>query len=68
MTTTQASAAAEYVGQHARAMDLTMRLQAAICDLPAPDTIAVNWGHVGSVAELNRQLNEALAFIEGFDA
>jgi hypothetical protein len=68
MTATQhthASATAEYVAQHARAMDLLMRLQSAVCDCPAPDGgTTITWGHVGSLGELNRQLDEALAFIE----
>ena len=68
MTTTQhtqASATDEYCAQHARAMDLLMRLQSAVCDCPAPDSgTIIHWGHVGSLGELNRQLDEALAFIE----
>jgi hypothetical protein len=73
MTATQhthASATDEYSAQHARAMDLLMRLQSAVCDLPAPDTefVTITWGHVGSLGELNRQLDNALAFIEGTDA
>jgi hypothetical protein len=62
---TQASATDEYVAQHARAMDLLMRLQSAVCDCPAPDgDTIIHWGHVGSLGELNRQLDEALAFIK----
>lgn len=61
-----ASVTDEYVAQHSRAMDLLMRLQSAICDCPAPDSgAAITWGHVGSLAELNRQLDDALSFIEG---
>ena len=65
-TITHASATDEYVAQHARAMDLLMRLQSAVCDCPAPDAgTTITWGHVGSLVELNRQLDDALAFIEG---
>ena len=66
---THASATDEYSAQHARAIDLLTRLQSAVCDCPAPDTdTTITWGHVGSLGELNRQLDNALAFIEGNDA
>jgi hypothetical protein len=55
-----------YLEQHTQAAHLIQQLGEAIFDLPAPDgDVAIDWGHVGSVAELNRQLSAALAFIQG---
>jgi hypothetical protein len=55
-----------YLEQHGKAAALLQELQEALFDQPAPDDeIVINWGHVGSVTELNRQLENALAFIKG---
>lgn len=60
------SAEDAYVAQHAEAAALLEQLQEALFDLPAPDgEIPINWAHVGTVAELRRQLAEALAFVGG---
>jgi hypothetical protein len=46
-----------------------MKIQDAVCDLPAPDCgVRIDWTHVGSLCELNRQLSDALAFIGAKDA
>jgi hypothetical protein len=34
-------------------------------DLPAPDTQAINWGHVGDLAEINHRLAGVIAFMTG---
>lgn len=60
------SAEDAYVAHHAEAAALLEQLQEALFDLPAPDgEIPINWAHVGTVAELRRQLAEALAFVGG---
>jgi hypothetical protein len=59
----------EYVKAHAAAMQLLMDLQSAVMDMPAPDSDEpIQWGHVGSLAELNSQLRNAHSFIAGTDA
>jgi hypothetical protein len=58
-----------YVDQHAAAAALIQQLQDALFDMPAPDgDTPINWGHVGSAAEITRQLRETLAFVTGEDA
>lgn len=60
------SAEDAYVAHHAEAAALLEQLQEALFDLPAPDgEISINWAHVGTVAELKRQLAETLAFVSG---
>jgi len=60
------SAEEAYLERHTQAAHLIQQLGEAIFDLPAPDgDVTINWGHVGSVAELNSQLSTALAFIQG---
>jgi hypothetical protein len=45
--------------------DLVARLQELLMDLPAPDTQAINWGHVGDLAEINHRLAGVIAFMTG---
>jgi hypothetical protein len=55
-----------YLAQHTKAAALLQELEEALFDQPAPDgEIAIDWSHVGSVTELNRQLENALMFIKG---
>jgi len=63
------SLAESYSAQHAQALAAIMKIQDAVCDLPAPDCgVRIDWTHVGSLCELNRQLSDALAFIGAKDA
>jgi hypothetical protein len=55
-----------YLANHAEALALIAQLQDALFDLPAPDgEVPINWSHVGTVAELKRQLADSLAFARG---
>ena len=55
-----------YLEKHTEALKLLEQLQQALFDLPAPDgEVAINWAHVGTVAEVKRQLAETLAFVGG---
>jgi len=45
--------------------DLVARLQEILMDLPAPDAQAINWGHVGDLAEINHRLAGVIAFMTG---
>lgn len=55
-----------YIVTHSQALELLQRIEGAMFDLPAPDDeTPINWTHVGTVAELKRQLTEALVFVSG---
>jgi hypothetical protein len=63
-TTTRVEAA--YVAQHAAALATLQALQTIIEDMPAPDAeTRINWGHVGSLTEINEQLGQLLRFAIG---
>jgi len=63
-TTTRVEAA--YVAQHAAALATLQALQTIIEDMPAPDAeTRINWGHVGSLTEINEQLSQLLRFAIG---
>ena len=56
-------AEAAYTAQHAAGLASLHALQAIIEDMPAPDgETRINWGHVGSLAEINEQLGHLLRF------
>jgi hypothetical protein len=58
-----------YAKQHAAAAALLAQLQEALFDLPAPDSdTKIDWSHVGSLAEINRQLKETFDFMAGTNA
>jgi len=54
-----------YASAVAKAAELASHLNALIADLPAPGTQPINWGHVGTIAELNARLAAAVALLEG---
>ncbi len=58
---------AAYENAHLVAQDLVDRIRELLFDLPAPgdDEHPINWGHVGSVNEVNRQLSEVVSTLEG---
>jgi len=59
-------AEATYKAQHAAALASLQALQAVIEDMPAPDgETRINWGHVGSLVEINEQLGHLLRFAAG---
>lgn len=53
-----------YLESHTEALGLLEELQQALFDLPAPDgEVAINWAHVGTVAEVRDQIKRTLAFL-----
>ena len=59
-------AEAAYTAQHAAALASLQALQSVIEDMPAPDgETRINWGHVGSLVEINEQLGHLLRFAAG---
>jgi hypothetical protein len=55
-----------YAAQHAAALASLQALQTIIEDMPAPDgETRINWGHVGSLTEINEQLGQLLRFAIG---
>ena len=66
MHRTTARVEAAYSAHHAAALASLQALQAVIEDMPAPDTeTRINWGHVGSLIEINEQLGQLLRFAIG---
>ena len=53
-----------YASQHAETMALVNELQQRLMVMPAPDGgTPINWGHVGSVAEVRNKLEMILEFL-----
>ena len=68
MTKQRLEAQPAYESAHMVATDLLGRINELLGDLPAPDgEIAINWTHVGSLAEVNHRLASIVAFLEGRD-
>jgi len=63
MTNTEKLTAA-YEDAHIQASALLERLQKALHDMPSPED-DINWGHVGSITEVARQLTDILSFVQG---
>jgi len=61
MTTTAENIREAYLANHARAMAALEAITAAIHDLPAPDRDDLNYGHVGDMARIARELEEITA-------
>ena len=60
-------AEAAYENAHFVAQDQLEQIRGLLFDLPAPgdEEQPINWAHVGSVNEVNRQLSEIIAFLDG---
>lgn len=60
-------AEAAYENAHLVAQDLVERIRELLFDLPAPgdDEHPINWGHVGSISEVNKRLAAVVAFLDG---
>ena len=57
---------AAYTAQHAAVWMSLQALQSIIEDMPAPDAeTRINWGHVGTLTEINEQLGHLLRFAIG---
>lgn len=53
-----------YASQHAEALALLSEIERKLMDMPAPDSdTPINWGHVGSVAEVRNKLEMLLGFL-----
>jgi hypothetical protein len=59
------TAADQYAIGHAAALELLVKVQQAIEDMPNPESINGNWGYAGSMSHINGQLRELLAFAGG---
>jgi hypothetical protein len=61
------TAEAAYENAHLVAQDLVERIRELLFDLPAPgdDEHPINWGHVGSINEVNSRLSSVVAFLDG---
>jgi len=58
-----------YLATHQEVLEKLQKLQEALFDMPAPDGEAkIDWNHVGSITEINRQLKETLDFMTGTNA
>ena len=60
-------AEAAYENAHLVAQDLVTRIQELLFDLPAPgvEEHPIDWGHVGSINEINKRLSDVVAFLDG---
>ena len=55
---------AAYTNAHLAAVQMCERISQLLFDLPAPDSdVAITWGHVGDLDEINRHLKNALDFL-----
>ncbi len=57
---------AAYENAHLITRDLLGRIAELLTDMPVPDAEIgpINWGHVGTMNEVNRQLSEVIEFLE----
>lgn len=60
---------AAYEQAHLAAQNLITRLSELLYEMPAPgnEEQPVDWGHVGSIEEVNRILSEVIAFMTNSD-
>ncbi len=65
--TSRLQAEAAYENAHLVAQDLVQRVRELLTDMPAPgvDEHPINWGHVGSINEVNQRLSQVVAFLDG---
>jgi hypothetical protein len=61
------TAESAYENAHLVAQDLVERIRELLFDLPAPgnDDHPINWAHVGTINEVNNQLSQIIAFLNG---
>lgn len=65
--TNRLQAEAAYENAHLVAQDLVERIRELLFDLPAPgvEEHPIDWGHVGSINEVNNRLSSVVAFLDG---
>lgn len=68
-TSRERTADVAYEENHLRAQALLARINELLFEMPAPanEEDPVHWGHVGSLAEVNSQLADIVAFLAGED-
>jgi hypothetical protein len=61
------TADAAYENAHLVAQGLAERIRELLFDLPAPgnDEHPIDWGHVGTISEVNKRLAAVVAFLDG---
>ena len=57
-------AAQAYAIAHSEALAKIESLREMIEALPAPETVSINWGHVGSLGHINNELDAIIGFVE----
>lgn len=62
------AAASAYAQAYQQAIDLVAHVECLLVELPDPDNASgdpPDWGHVGSVCEVNKRLAAIVAFLDG---
>jgi len=70
MATKENTAIKPYMNAHAATLDLVSQLSELLedCEVPSgKDDGNINWGHVGSMNEVHRQLTNAVEFLKEFN-
>ena len=64
--TKRLQAEAAYENAHLIAQDLVEHIRELLFDMPAPgvEEHPINWGHVGSINEINQRLSQVVAFLD----
>ncbi len=58
---------AAYVEAHAFVVHYLDEIDGRIHDLPAPESDGLDWGHVGTMNKVKRDLRRIVTFLAGYD-
>jgi hypothetical protein len=58
---------AAYVEAHAFVIHYLDEIDGRIRDLPAPESDGLDWGHVGTMNKVKRDLRAIVTFLAGYD-
>lgn len=58
---------AAYVEAHAFVIHYLDEIDGRIHDLPAPESDGLDWGHVGTMNKVKRDLRRIVTFLAGYD-
>ncbi len=58
---------AAYVEAHAFVIHYLDEIDGRIHDLPAPESEGLDWGHVGTMNKVKRDLRRIVTFLAGYD-
>ena len=58
---------AAYVEAHAFVIHYLDEIDGRIHDLPAPESDGLDWGHVGTMNKVKRDLGAIVTFLAGYD-